>query len=153
MKIECPAAKDVFKVNWILTRRCNYKCSYCCATKRNMEYTLFENLKLAVDKIVKNPKRKSISLTGGEPTLHPEIARLVEYILKHDNTQIRKQLYNYTEASMNMWDGIYSFGENKPFMIYRDGMVYVRTYKHPDKKKTKPRTNKKVLVANGAHIR
>lgn len=71
------------EVNWVITSMCNYKCSYCFGqdTIRTKEFSSFSQLKNAVD-YVKRLKRSAytVTLAGGEPTIHPEYLNLVGYI-------------------------------------------------------------------------
>jgi molybdenum cofactor biosynthesis enzyme MoaA len=64
---------------WI-TRRCNFRCSYC-----NVPKTDFEELEIsewidAVD-IIKKLGVKKIVLLGGEVTLYKDLVKMVDYIL------------------------------------------------------------------------
>jgi MoaA/NifB/PqqE/SkfB family radical SAM enzyme len=70
-------------VEWNLGKRCNYDCSYC-PTEIHDNYsahTDIEILKSSVDNLIKLGNVR-ISLTGGEPTVHPRIEELINYI-KH----------------------------------------------------------------------
>lgn len=71
------------KVEWNLGKRCNYDCSYCPAEIHDnySPHTDIEILKSTVDKLVTLGDVR-ISLTGGEPTVHPHISELIDYI-KH----------------------------------------------------------------------
>ena len=75
--------------NLMLTNWCNYKCPYCFgvdymapkAAKQNMPQETFTNI---IEWLSKTPELKTINLTGGEPTLHPDFERFVEYLLARD---------------------------------------------------------------------
>lgn len=75
--------QDKIKVEWNLGKRCNYDCAYCPAEIHDniSLHTDIEILKATVDKLVSLGDVR-ISLTGGEPTVHPKIAELIDYI-KH----------------------------------------------------------------------
>lgn len=77
------AHQDKIKVEWNLGKRCNYNCSYCPAEIHDnvSPHTDIEILKSTVDKLIKLGNVR-ISLTGGEPTVHPQIKELIDYI-KH----------------------------------------------------------------------
>jgi radical SAM protein with 4Fe4S-binding SPASM domain len=69
-----------------LTYRCNLKCTFCYAgcgctanpVHSNREMT-FEEIKQVLEKIFHQAKVPSVSFTGGEPTLVPELPALVHY--------------------------------------------------------------------------
>jgi len=75
-----PHYKDAVKIEWNLGKRCNYDCSYCPAEihDNTSKHTDIEILKNTVDSLslLKNPR---ISLTGGEPFVHPDIEKLLDY--------------------------------------------------------------------------
>lgn len=75
--------QDKIKVEWNLGKRCNYDCAYCPAEihDNTSPHTDIEILKSTVDKLVSLGDVR-ISLTGGEPTVHPQITELIDYI-KH----------------------------------------------------------------------
>jgi|GEM_PF-541409 len=72
---------NILKVNWVITRKCNYQCSYCKVyDNKNGFFVPLEKLKLAVDRIAKRGKdRYIITITGGEPTIHPAYTEFVKY--------------------------------------------------------------------------
>jgi len=74
--------QDSVKVEWNLGKRCNYDCSYCPSVIHDnfSPHTDIEILKATVDKLAEIGKPVRISLTGGEPTVHPKIDDLIEYI-------------------------------------------------------------------------
>lgn len=63
--------------NWPICNKCNFKCYYCNAgNSENNNY--FSNYKLTISKL-KNIKRKfKVCITGGEPTLHPNIEEILK---------------------------------------------------------------------------
>jgi len=74
--------QDAIKVEWNLGKRCNMDCSYCPAEIHDnfSEHTNIDILKSTVDKLVNIGKPLRISLTGGEPSVHPKIDQLLDYI-------------------------------------------------------------------------
>lgn len=70
------------KIEWNLGRRCNYDCSYCPSTIHDnfSKHTDIDILKNTVDKITSLNKFTKLSLTGGEPSVHPKIKELLKYI-------------------------------------------------------------------------
>ena len=73
---------DYIKIEWNIGKRCNLDCSYCPAYihDNTSQHTNIELLKLAVNNIKKIKKPCRISLTGGEPCVHPKIEELIDYI-------------------------------------------------------------------------
>jgi MoaA/NifB/PqqE/SkfB family radical SAM enzyme len=74
--------QDSIKIEWNLGKRCNLDCSYCPTEIHDnfSPHTDISILKKTVDflKDIKKPVR--ISLTGGEPCVHPKIEDLLEYM-------------------------------------------------------------------------
>ena len=72
-----------------ITYRCNLKCKFCYAgcnctgrpSPNEKEMTTSE-IKTLIDKIVDDAKVPSISFTGGEPTLRPELPELIRHAKK-----------------------------------------------------------------------
>lgn len=71
------------EVNWAITKMCNYSCSYCFGQDRldRSRFTSLPFLKKAVDHIAEL-KRDTVRFvfSGGEPTTHPDLGELIEYI-------------------------------------------------------------------------
>ena len=74
--------QDSVKVEWNLGKRCNYDCSYCPAEIHDniSPHTDINILESTVDKLCEIGKSLRISLTGGEPCVHPDIEVLLEYL-------------------------------------------------------------------------
>ena len=71
-------------VDWKITERCNYRCSYCFfygkgkKHPRQMPFSTLDQLKTAVDNIVSlNRPWYRFTLSGGEPTIHPHFFDLI----------------------------------------------------------------------------
>ncbi|MGD8777575.1 MAG: glycosyltransferase [Ignavibacteria bacterium] len=74
---------DNLEVNWVLTRKCNYQCSYCTVYNNKGSFIPLDLLKRAVDRLAELDKsRYTIILTGGEPTIHPDYQDLLLYIFE-----------------------------------------------------------------------
>lgn len=70
-------------VNWGITQMCNYKCSYCFGQDPldRSRFTSLPYLKKAVDHIAElNRDTVRFTFSGGEPTAHPDLGKLIEYI-------------------------------------------------------------------------
>lgn len=74
--------KEYIKIEWNLGKRCNYDCSYCPSVIHDnySPHTDINILKQTVDKLNSLGKPVRISLTGGEPCVHPQIEQLIHYI-------------------------------------------------------------------------
>ena len=74
--------QDQLKVEWNLGKRCNYDCSYCPSTihDHHSPHTDINILERTVDRLCALQKPLRISLTGGEPAVHPHIEDLLEYM-------------------------------------------------------------------------
>lgn len=74
---------------WRLTNWCNYKCSYCPNLRiitddyRSDEHAIYHNLILARLKTVQMPF--VVCLTGGEPTLYPNIREVMKGLSEIEN--------------------------------------------------------------------
>ena len=82
----CWPHQDQLKVEWNLGKRCNYDCSYCPSVIHDnfSPHTDINILEAAVDKLCELGKPLRISLTGGEPCVHPDIEALLEYFKRKD---------------------------------------------------------------------
>ena len=64
-----------------VTGKCNLKCSFCYLLDNKPIDLDFNELKNFIEKL---PSLKSIEITGGEPTLYPQINELIEYTKDFD---------------------------------------------------------------------
>lgn len=60
----------------VVIRRCNLSCGYCSEFDKTSDPIPFETLERRLEKL-KELGTFGISLTGGEPTLHPDLPRLI----------------------------------------------------------------------------
>lgn len=74
--------QDSIHVEWNLGKRCNYDCSYCPSEIHDnfSSHIDIDVLQCAVDQLCEIDKPVRISLTGGEPCIHPDIEVLLEYL-------------------------------------------------------------------------
>jgi MoaA/NifB/PqqE/SkfB family radical SAM enzyme len=74
--------QDQLKIEWNLGKRCNYDCTYCPSSIHDnfSPHTDINILEAAVDKLCELGKPLRISLTGGEPCVHPDIEDFLEYL-------------------------------------------------------------------------
>lgn len=73
--------QDQIKVEWNIGKRCNYNCSYCPESIHDnySPHTDINILEKVVDRLCELDKPLRISLTGGEPCVHPDIEDLLDY--------------------------------------------------------------------------
>jgi hypothetical protein len=78
--------QDSIKIEWNLGKRCNYDCSYCPSSIHDSHspHTPIDILERAVDRLCELGKPLRISLTGGEPAVHPDIEDLFDYFKRKD---------------------------------------------------------------------
>jgi MoaA/NifB/PqqE/SkfB family radical SAM enzyme len=74
--------QDSIKIEWNIGKRCNYDCSYCPSVihDNSSPHTDINILKATVDTLCDLEKPIRLSLTGGEPCVHPRIEELIAYI-------------------------------------------------------------------------
>ncbi len=98
---------QVFQVTWDLGRRCSYDCSYCPSHRHDQHspFASLDDLKKNVHFIFKyislymkyrSYKSASINFTGGEPTIHPNFAELIE----HTRVEFESQYANKFKCTM-----------------------------------------------------
>ena len=74
--------KDWVRIEWNMGRRCNFDCSYCGAdlhdnTSKHMPFEKFEYAVKTMREFYKE-KQIRMSITGGEPFVHPRILDILE---------------------------------------------------------------------------
>jgi MoaA/NifB/PqqE/SkfB family radical SAM enzyme len=76
-------AVDAMTVDWYIGKRCNFCCSYCADFLHDnySKHLTFAQMVTFVDQIT-NQYGNNItwSITGGEPTLNPDLLNLLEYL-------------------------------------------------------------------------
>lgn len=74
--------QDQLKVEWNIGKRCNLDCGYCPASIHDnySPHTPIDILERTVDKLCEIGKPLRISLTGGEPAVHPDFEDFLEYL-------------------------------------------------------------------------
>lgn len=75
--------------NLMLTNYCNYHCPYCfgmdmMAPKKERALMSRETFTDIMDWLERKPFDRVIHLMGGEPTLHPDIEWMIDYLLEHE---------------------------------------------------------------------
>ncbi len=79
--------RDMFTVSWILGRFCNYSCSYCWpyASTRKKDHRDIDLILMTIDEIKRQARDNNynsfhFSLSGGEPTFHPNYLEILEHL-------------------------------------------------------------------------
>ena len=85
-----PLAADYdISIDWFIGKRCNYDCSYCTEDLHDniSKHQNFVQIKKLIDNLSKKLENKAIhlSITGGEPTVHPNFIDICHYIKKKKN--------------------------------------------------------------------
>ena len=71
----------------IVTRRCNLSCGYCTEYDDSSEPVPLEDLQRRIDALHRLGSA-NITLLGGEPLMHPDVAEIVAYAGRHSNTSV-----------------------------------------------------------------
>jgi organic radical activating enzyme len=77
---------QVIEVNWNLGKRCNYDCSYCGPaihdwTSPHLSLDVIQDAVTQINDWVETQNKKFfMSLTGGEPYIHPDILEILQII-------------------------------------------------------------------------
>ena len=70
-----------FRGNWLLETRCNLDCIYCFADDKMQTRHLFKNFDHSTTiHLLKRLNVMNVGITGGEPTLNPDLANIVSRI-------------------------------------------------------------------------
>lgn len=83
-----PAKDKLLRVEWNLGRRCNFDCSYCGASTHDAvsPHIPWDVLEKTINKLCQVGKQQNklvkLSLTGGEPFLHPDFNRFLSHAKK-----------------------------------------------------------------------
>ncbi len=89
----------------LITSRCNFNCPYCamhiaCGGKvPQCPESTFEEWKQLIDRFP--VKIREVSVSGGEPTLHKDFEKIVEYLLKFTHVKVYSNL-THPERLMNL---------------------------------------------------
>lgn len=76
-------------IEWMLSNVCNFDCSFCSpeiksGTKRWLDFAVYKN---TIEKIINEaaPKTVWFKFTGGEPTLYPDLIKLLQFVRSTNN--------------------------------------------------------------------
>ncbi|MBQ7849912.1 MAG: radical SAM protein [Clostridia bacterium] len=76
--------------NLMLTKQCNLRCSYCFANEfvnRQSDVMSYENFETCLNFLSHDPQER-IGLIGGEPTMHPELKRMLARLIDSPFQQV-----------------------------------------------------------------
>jgi MoaA/NifB/PqqE/SkfB family radical SAM enzyme len=70
------------KVEWNIGKRCNYDCSYCPSEihDNHSGHVSLDTMKLVIDNLSSLQKPIRLSMTGGEPSVNPNISAAIRYM-------------------------------------------------------------------------
>lgn len=70
------------KVEWNIGKRCNYDCSYCPSEihDNHSSHVSLDTMKLVIDKLTSLQKPIRLSMTGGEPSVNPNMPAAIRYM-------------------------------------------------------------------------
>lgn len=95
----------------VLLDSCNFKCSYCRGIQKEYCGSMsFEKAKQIIDQWCMPEPIESIRFSGGEPTLHRDIIRIVEYAKSKGIVNIA--LSTNGSVKTKFYDDLISFGVN-----------------------------------------
>jgi organic radical activating enzyme len=82
--VSCSSPDKMLRINWHIVNWCNYKCSYCGARgSLSYDYTDMSQFSpsseynLIISRLKLIDKSFEICITGGEPTLHPNLKEIL----------------------------------------------------------------------------
>ena len=102
----------LFSVSWILSRFCNYNCSYCWpyAHSNKADHRPLEQYKQTIDEIKRQARENGFtdfhfSFSGGEPTAYKKFLELIEYY-NQDQDASYQSIHMTTNLSpgMKWWE-------------------------------------------------
>ena len=103
--------KTTKHMNIIITNECNRNCPFCIAKKNsnnsNYKYISMENIEKAIN-FAKSENLETIALSGGEPTLHPNIMEIVKKI-KQTNCQLALYTNYDFKDKVEILDGLIDY--------------------------------------------
>jgi len=83
---------DAFTINFTISNKCNYNCKYCPASSKDVstpfisadEYVEFFSNVFLDNPQIKNYKQKIVTITGGEPSIYPQVEKVLKFFKLHD---------------------------------------------------------------------
>lgn len=75
-------------IEFLITDRCNLKCSHCIRGDSYNNDMTFENFLIGIKKIQNYYDNPIIILSGGEPTIHSDFNKMLKYLLLETNLSV-----------------------------------------------------------------
>jgi len=120
--ISCTSQDKILRINWHILNWCNLKCSYC-NVKENLSYDyndttqIAQSYKLIISRLKTISKPFEICLTGGEPTLHPNIEEILEGLNEIKNL-VKIYFFTNLTRSETFYKSIKSFSKVKYYASF-----------------------------------
>jgi MoaA/NifB/PqqE/SkfB family radical SAM enzyme len=94
-----------FLAQVVVTRRCNLSCAYCSEFDQVSDPLAYAELERRLEKLSRL-RTWAVCLTGGEPTLHPELPRLIERLreLGFKRRMMISNGYRLSRAMVEAWN-------------------------------------------------
>ena len=73
---------DITTLQLNITEKCNLRCKHCHVMKNSENLVMSKETMEDCLKFLDNHKMKTVDITGGEPTTHPEIVWFMKECLK-----------------------------------------------------------------------
>lgn len=141
---------DTIKINWVLTRKCNYSCSYCTVKDKNAPFPSEDMLNRIIHGISNLDKNRiNITITGGEPTLDPNYFYILSLLFQSfsNNKTINVNTITNLGQQKNFYDKL-----TKKFSDYKDNMRFVASYHFEFADTEKFISNSKILAEAGFKV-
>ena len=103
--------KKIHVVNYHITNRCNYNCTYCFGKFDGQKEPSLEDAKSIIDNIAECFARNDIvdgriNFAGGEPTLYKQLDDVIDYTNSHDvSVSIVTNASLLTPERIRSWEG------------------------------------------------
>lgn len=134
-------------INWYITKRCNYDCSYCSDLihDKTSERPSLEKMKLGANNIFAHisPKQCFFDFTGGEPTIIPDFDKFIQWL--REEKKIKRVGF--------ITNGTRKFDYYDKIMQYNDHITFSYHFEYADDEKLTDRIfqlhkkyNKKIRV-------
>lgn len=78
MNNEGPPSTPAPSVNWHITKKCNFDCTYCFARFKDVKGTLPKEVALEIPRQLKDLGVEKLNFAGGEPMLYPHFIEVLK---------------------------------------------------------------------------